>query len=237
MSFVGGSSGLSRPNAATAPLGTSPPSGASSPAQPPSLSDWSDLNNSLVATETGDPAPQTNECIHLLPELEAGIVLIGNPKHTCSSGPHLHHAVILVLGYDPDYGTIGVSLNCTRQTQPPTAPLELGSVPLHVGGSCCTDEIVALYRTPEGQRDFPGTFMKGLSFIFGFGSILHAVTYGQVDKESVRMYYNRQDWDHGELEAEVENGYWCIAAVSSNYVFDLKPLDIYHRLVRELDLG
>lgn len=79
--------------------------------------------------------------------------------------------------------------------------------------------------------------MKGLSFIFSFGSILHAVTYGQVVKESVHMYYNRQDWGHGELEAEVQNGIWYIAAVSSDYVFDLKPLDIYCRLVRELDLG
>lgn len=240
MSFAAGTSGLTPSNtvhgSASNPPLPAASSGTSSSAPSRSLADWGDLNASLVATET-EPAPHTNDCIHLLPELEAGTVLVGNPKHTCNGEPHLHHAVVLVLGYDPDYGTIAVALNCSHETELPMPPVELTNVPFRVGGECPSDEVVCLYRTPEGLRDFPGTFMKGLSFIFGFGSILHAVTYGKVDKETMRMYHARQDWGQGELEKEVNKGYWCIAAVSCDYVFDLKPREIYQCLVRELHLG
>lgn len=207
-----------------------------SPNPSTSFSEWSALSESLIATQN-QHAPLTRDCIHFLPELEPGTLLVANPNTKSCELRHLQNAVVLVIGYDEGHGTIGINLTCLCHSELPVPPLELVSVPLRIGGDSPSEEVVGLYKTPEGVPDFPGTLVKGLSFIFGFSTILHGVNHGNVDKTHLRMYHFRQHWGRGELEAQVKQEAWSIVAVPSNYIFDLKPDEIYTFLVNALDLG
>ncbi len=151
--------------------------------------------------------------------LGKGIFLVASPS---LRDPNFQQAVILLCEHGPD-GALGVVVN--RPTQititevlPQVPILEGQDHKVFAGGPVQQNNLLILYRTPEGQTDshhvFDGVYLGGNL------SDLEDLLRDPSSLSNMRAFIGYSGWAPGQLENEMRTGSWLTQPADSAAMFE-----------------
>lgn len=153
----------------------------------------------------------------------AGQLLVATPE---LEGPTFSHTVIYMVRHDARTGAMGLIVNrelgdvplevLLRQSGLPSGDAK-GSVRLHVGGPVEATRIVVLHTDDYAGPDTAK--VGGGIAITSEPSILESIAKGKGPR-SARFTLGYAGWAPGQLEAEMEAGYWIVVPADAGIVFD-----------------
>ena len=153
----------------------------------------------------------------------AGQLLVATPE---LEGPTFTRTVIYMVRYDARSGAMGLIVNRQLGEVPMAVLLKQsglpsegakGSVRLHVGGPVEATRIVVLHTD---DYTGPDTVKVGNGMaVTAEPSILQAVAKGKGPRRA-RFTLGYAGWAPGQLEAEMEAGYWIVVPSDAAIVFD-----------------
>jgi putative transcriptional regulator len=148
--------------------------------------------------------------------------------------PVFGRTVILLVRYQRD-GTLGVILN--RPTEVPVASALRGvkgaehrDEPVYAGGPVETRTALALLHAnvmPE----------EGVAHVHGKVYVL--TTKGSLEKnlaskagpDELRVFMGYSGWSPGQLENEIESGFWHVLPAEASLAFDPEPETLWNRII------
>lgn len=141
--------------------------------------------------------------------------------------PFFGRAVVLMLQHGPD-GAFGLVLNRVERVEKSSE----FPFPIHIGGPCKFQGLIMLHGeeewVPEEEREAaqicPGVYL-------GDAECLKRVTDSALEGPSrYRLFTGYAGWGPGQLESELGQGAWAIAAASASPVFELAVEELWLRL-------
>jgi len=183
--------------------------------------DWRDFRAKLVAQYSGKERENWTEdrWAHDIGQIENGCLLLASDVMDDDT---FWQSVILVLNHDPDNGTFGVVLNrptgahvCNVADIMPALREAFGEAPLYLGGPMGLDEVNVVHAVEgvEGAIEI----RKGL-YHGGVAGLQERAEQGQLDLAKVRFEAGHAAWNPGQLEQEIEKGWWYPAVCSPELV-------------------
>lgn len=149
--------------------------------------------------------------------------------------PNFRHTVVLIGDHDPE-GAVGVVLNrpltqTVAEGVPPLTPLVRSGDRLFQGGPVRTESPVLLaeFAHPE-LADLPVFERVG----FLVGEVSRDL---QVGIERARVYAGYSGWGPGQLDREMAEDSWIVAAAHPDDVFTDDPDSLWRRVLRRLGPG
>ncbi len=151
--------------------------------------------------------------------LGKGLFLIATPG---LRDPNFQQTVILLCEHGPD-GALGVVVN--RPTQI-TIPEVLPHVPIlegqhhkvFAGGPVQQNNLLILYRTPEGRDDSHHIF-DGV-YLGGHAKALDDLLRDPSSLANMRAFMGYSGWAPGQLEHEMQSGSWLTQPADSAAMFE-----------------
>ena len=151
---------------------------------------------------------------HSLPAVETGCVLIANPSLFSTTQTYFNKAVIFIYSHS-NSGSAGVILNRAtdkrfRDVTKSDQFAEFQDSLLWLGGDVGRSTMHVLH--PEhigGTRVVPGVAMGG------FDEARRAVRNGTLERDQCKFLTRYSGWGAGQLEDEVAQGVWFVAACSA----------------------
>lgn len=192
--------------------------------------DWRTFRASLVRGETGGDAVPQSFWAHSVPQPESGCVLVARPDE---DGGFFRRSVVLLISHG-DEGTLGLALNKPLGLGLASVSTEEGSAigdafamakaecfvenELLSGGPVSEGKMLMLHsaKLATASRVMDGVYCGGL-----LGAIV-AVRSGQLSARECRFFSGYSAWDGGQLEGEIDRGYWALAATSKDYILDYR---------------
>lgn len=124
------------------------------------------------------------------------------------------------MAHDNAQGSYGVILNKPTEhriaaiNQESALPSELNSCTLYMGGEVHTDAVSIVHgvRGPHTREVLPGVFIGGIE---GLTTALNA---GETTLQEIKVVLGLAGWGAGQLEDEVAQGAWIVAAASRHLV-------------------
>jgi putative transcriptional regulator len=175
-----------------------------------------DLFSAPVETEAPHPAK--------------GAFLIADPK---MFDPRFKETVILITHAEPS-GAVGIIVN--RPTEmtlahafPGVEAFESRQDVLYVGGPVLQDRVVLLLRTERRSSLFERVFDNVY-----FGQRVESfqeIAGDPKDGEAVRVYAGHAGWSPGQLEREIEHGWWRVIRADSGAIFDMEPSSLWQEMM------
>ncbi|CEM06947.1 unnamed protein product [Vitrella brassicaformis CCMP3155] len=200
------------------------------PAINPSTSDWREFRARLVAGSQGRFEQNSKNMqlmkgsgwIHSLENVEKGCLLMASPRARFN-GDCFDHSVVLVLSHDPDLGSVGVILNYPlfqlgHQTD---APREFQDCWLCYGGPVGTNDVILLHSCkdiPEAKEVVKGIYQGGDPH-----ACAERIRNQKASPNDFRFFLQFAAWAPGQLEQEVNLGWWVVAAPSTDLIWSLPP--------------
>lgn len=143
-------------------------------------------------------------------------------------------AVVLILDWDED-GALGVTLNKRFDADLEDALpgwMSLVSPPelLFAGGPISPDGAVCLAR-PAHRGEEPVAWRR----VFGEIGLLHLDTPTELVRgaySDLRIFAGYSAWENGQLEAELERGWWIRLAAQPEDIFTARPDELWRRILR-----
>lgn len=133
--------------------------------------------------------------------------------------PHFDRAVIVITEYN-EKGAVGFVVNNPF----PRSLNELvefsDAVPfaLYAGGPVDTEHLFVLHRRADlvtGDKYlFSNTCMSD-----NFQQIVKHINQGDIQNNDIKLFIGYCGWDGGELEAEIKEGSWAIAAIDEDIIY------------------
>jgi putative transcriptional regulator len=146
----------------------------------------------------------------------ASKLLIASPK---LRDPNFFRSVVVIVQHD-DNGALGLILNRPTEVSIKQAWAEISEgdncyldEPLHQGGPCEGPLMVLHDRDDLSQV----SVMPGLHFSTTKESIEQLIA---DSNQPVKFFVGYSGWSPGQLEGEIEQGAWIIAAADPSLVFD-----------------
>jgi len=160
-----------------------------------------------------------------------GRLLVAAPS---LADPNFARAVVLVLDHGPD-GAVGIVLNRPSDAavaDPLPAWRDVVAEPrvLFVGGPVAGDTAIGLGAAATGSED--GGF-DPLDVDVGVGTVDLSRDPSEVPLEELRVFCGYAGWSEGQLESELAEGSWVVAAVTpQDDVFGADPDELWARVLR-----
>lgn len=149
-------------------------------------------------------------------QLSPGILLISAPALT---DPNFIKAVILLTDYNQN-GATGFVINKPFHRKLNELVEFMHSKPFAIydGGPVDTENLFILHRKKE--RIDGSSLIAGDTCIGGnFNQLVNHINKGLVTGNDAKLFIGYCGWDKGELEAEIEEGSWQLAAFNEAFIF------------------
>lgn len=154
-----------------------------------------------------------------------------------AQGSDFAKTVILIVRYTGG-GTVGLMLN--RRTEVPVSRALDGlkgaggrSDAVFAGGPVELPNVLALLRTnamPEGAEH-----VTGKVYMVSTGALLEKTLVKRPDPADFRVYLGYAGWSPGQLENEIQRGFWRVLSGSADLVFDPEPETLWSRLIERAE--
>jgi putative transcriptional regulator len=154
-----------------------------------------------------------------------------------AGGSTFAETVILLVRYTHG-GTVGLMLN--RRTEVPVSralePLKGAggrTDPVYAGGPVELANVLALLRTsamPEGAEH-----VTGKVYLVSSAALLEKTLAKRPDRADFRVYLGYSGWGPGQLENEINLGFWRVLNGSADIVFDPEPETLWSRLIERTE--
>ncbi len=145
--------------------------------------------------------------------------------------PNFRRTVVLI-GEHGDEGAMGVVLNrvsgtLVEEAVPPMAPLTGPDELVHLGGPVQPDAVVVL-------ADFADVEQAEVAIVDSVGFLPAEIedTSAIGELRGVRVFAGYAGWGPGQLEDELEEGAWIVAAAHSSDVFTTSPEMLWRDVLR-----
>ncbi len=165
-------------------------------------------------------------------EPAAGRLLVSSTK---LQDPNFRHTVVLLIGHDPDKGTLGLIIN--RRSKVPLSrvfpEIKANGDPAFLGGPVEGSSAQALLRatTPSGHADH----VLGDVYSTADKSLIEKSISSAAPSSRFRVYLGYAGWASDQLESEIEVGAWSVLRTSPDEIFDDDPDSLWARLSRKAD--
>jgi len=162
-------------------------------------------------------------------ELAPGKLLIATPS---LRDPNFRQSVVLLLEYDAP-GTLGLIVNRRSDVEVRSLLPEVEELAgrddlvVYLGGPVKRNQIILLLRGKPLPETEPITGEVSASTSI---DVLRAAA--RSDGPEFRAYAGSAGWAPGQLDAEVERGYWLIAPGDVSIVFATDPDTVWPELIR-----
>lgn len=165
------------------------------------------------------------------PQVSVGTILVANEN---LGDPNFTEAVILVVQFDANGGTVGVVIN--RRSEVPLSRIfpkikHAGNDPVYMGGPVELTGVQALLRSPE--KTTGSTHIVDDVYLTGARQLIEKSISSQADPSKFRLYLGYAGWAPGQLQMEIRIGAWHVQSGTSKIIFDPEPDTLWSRLNRE----
>ena len=163
--------------------------------------------------------------------LAVGDILVANEK---LGDPNFAQAVILLLQFDRDEGTLGLVIN--RPSEIPLSRIfpeikHASADPVYMGGPVGVTTGQALLRLPGKAEQLE--HISGDIYATGDKDLIEKSVSSRDPPAKFRLYFGYAGWAPGQLEAEMRLGAWSVLKGRSKLAFDHDPDSLWDRLIRE----
>jgi putative transcriptional regulator len=163
--------------------------------------------------------------------LSVGDVLVANKK---LADPNFAEAVVLLVQYDKDEGTVGLVIN--RKSEIPLSRIfpdikHATADPVYIGGPVGIGVGQALLRLPAKTDE--ARQVSGDIYATGDKDLIEKTVSSRAQPSRFRLYFGYAGWAPGQLEAEIRLGAWTVLKNRSKITFDDDPDSLWDRLIRE----
>jgi len=170
-------------------------------------------------------------CVARAQDLAKPMVLVASPD---LEGPYSHTALIVVPKGDQHIGFI---LNRATEARlatlfPEHAPSAKVTDPLFYGGPEAAGSVFALLRRDPGQ---PSIHLFGDLFVTANGKNIDRII--EQTPNDARYFAGFVGWRPGELEKEIESGYWYVDTFDAAQAFRNDAGTMWEELVKRLGNG
>lgn len=158
--------------------------------------------------------PDLNKRTNL--DIQSGRLLIAEPFLADTN----FSRALVFLAEHGDEGTIGFILNrATKLTLGDLLPeIYTPLLPIFNGGPVQLDTLHMIHRMPQalgGNEIAPGIFWGG-----SFESLQTAILENAYQPMDLRLFVGYAGWGPGQLEKEVQDGAWLVAAYNEKLIFE-----------------
>mmetsp|Transcript_18247 Transcript_18247/g.24043 ORF Transcript_18247/g.24043 Transcript_18247/m.24043 type:complete len:284 (-) Transcript_18247:369-1220(-) len=218
-----------------------PLSAASSEDEEPSVlnveQDWRELRAKLISQgfsygeEFGDThSDAKGRWAHRLANVEVGSIILDSGGETFSEAQqYFQHSVILIIRHD-EQGTVGLILNRPTgyRMGDMVADANLRSLPgfekseLYMGGDVGgrrLDGMDCINLMHQKQYVGVSKVVNGL-YLGGLNEALNDIKAGRAQPEEFRFFTKYCGWARGQLDSEIDAGFWFVAASDVDTIMD-----------------
>ena len=148
--------------------------------------------------------------------IQPGIIIISAPT---LQDPNFEKAIIVITEYN-ETGALGFVVNKPfgRRMNELVEFKNAAPFALFAGGPVDTENLFVLHRRSD--------LVTGNKFLFGniymggdFQQIVRCINKGSLTNNDIKLFIGYCGWDAGELEAEIEEGSWIVAAMDDDIIF------------------
>ncbi|MBO0802055.1 MAG: YqgE/AlgH family protein [Nocardiopsaceae bacterium] len=167
---------------------------------------------------------------------KAGRLLVATPL---LGDPNFRRSVVLIVEHEVADGTLGVVLN--RPTEVPVGrvleqwtDLATGPSVVFRGGPVSTDSALALALIPGTDEPIGWRALQGTPALARLG-LLDLDTPPRLLEPAIkelRVYAGYAGWSPGQLQAEIDEGAWLVAAAEPGDVFVAEPERLWRSVLR-----
>ena len=164
----------------------------------------------------------------------AGSLLVASPR---LREPYFRNGVVLLLERDEKMGYLGLTVNLrTKLTLSDLMRMELpaGSLPVFSGGPVDETRLFMIHTLGEDV----GAIKELLPGIYVGGELEQLASFlktEETSERSIRFYLGYSGWSEGQLEEEIDEGYWGVRPPeASGMIFDGDGKDFWRKAVRML---
>lgn len=163
-------------------------------------------------------------------KLGTGKILIAEPF---LADPNFARSVILLCEHGNE-GSVGFILNrATELTLGDLLPdLYTPLLPIHQGGPVQLDTLHMLHRMPEafgGNEVIPGVYWGG-----SYEALQDVIQNNAYQPIDMRLFVGYAGWSPGQLEAEVKEGSWLVADLTTDILFETEPERVWKQALKKL---
>jgi putative transcriptional regulator len=148
--------------------------------------------------------------------------------------PVFGKTVILLVRYQRD-GTLGVIIN--RPTDVPVSRALRGvkgsegrDEPVYAGGPVAIRTALALLHANVMPEEGV-THVHGKVYTLADGQSLEKILQSRAGPTELRIFMGYSGWARGQLESEIESGFWHVLPPDADLAFDPEPETLWSRLV------
>jgi putative transcriptional regulator len=168
-------------------------------------------------------------------QLAAGKFLVASRE---LGDPNFAEAVILLLQYDAEQGSMGLIVN--RKTDLPLSRVfqDLKEAkgrtdPVYIGGPVELTTVLGLLRSSVKPADAKRAF--GDVYLINSRDQLLKILGAGAEPDVFHVFVGYAGWGPGQLEHEVELDAWHIMAAEAGMVFHANPETVWMRLIRRTE--
>lgn len=189
--------------------------------------DWRKFRAQLIASERKHKLE--SRWAHEVSTVEKGCILVASPSYFNDEQEYFAQTVVFVLEHC-EHGSVGVILNRPLAHRFEEVQLASGTSDvtwtlrnafresaLYLGGPVGMDKLLVLHDCDDvegADQIVPGIYSGGLE------SILQQAKHGKVDTKRFRFFCGYSGWNYEQLEEEVRQGVWIVAASSNDVMTD-----------------
>ncbi len=147
--------------------------------------------------------------------------------------PVFGKTVILLVRYQRD-GTLGLVIN--RPTDVPISRALRGvkgaerrDEPVYAGGPVASGTALALLRANVMPEEGVA-HVHGKVYTITNGPFLEKTLESKAGPEELRVFMGYSGWARGQLESEIESGFWHVLPADAGLAFDEEPATLWTRL-------
>ena len=148
--------------------------------------------------------------------------------------PIFGKTVILLVRYQKD-GTLGLVLNrptdisVARALEEMKAPARR-TEPVYAGGPVATDTAIALLRANVMPEEGV-SHVHGKVYVITNRQFLEKSLAGKAGPSELRVFLGYSGWSRGQLEAEIDEGFWHVLPSNAELAFDPEPESLWSRMI------
>ncbi len=162
----------------------------------------------------------------------SGTLLIANPH---LDDPNFLRTVVLLCEHSLEEGSFGFVLNRKLNYTIDEFVPELNDfkLPVYEGGPVELNTLHFLHQYPQyvtgGKEIIKGVFWGG-----NFEELIALIISQTVNTEKIRFYLGYSGWDAGQLEIEMEEKTWIVAAATKNLLFHAAVKELWKDALKHL---
>ncbi|MDE6853469.1 MAG: YqgE/AlgH family protein [Muribaculaceae bacterium] len=165
----------------------------------------------------------------------AGHILVSQPFN---DNEYIYHGVATVIDYLADEGATGVVLNNKSEYTLDRLldGVEVGGIPVFCGGPTGQDRLFFIHTLGADIIEGARSYCDGLYVGGNFDSAIDYINRGYAVEGYIRFFIGYANWTEGELEREINAGYWGTIArcQSTDDILTGSGDHYWHRFVRQL---